>query len=72
MEMSPTSSPDPKTAIMEQVRQDSAVSNARQLIEVGERPIPPFIETKSNFPLTLFGFFLKKEHQRELLRTLHL
>lgn len=38
---SASSSADPKTAVMNQIRQEAAVSNARQLIEVRASSAPP-------------------------------
>lgn len=35
------SSSDPKTAVMQQVRQEAAVANARQLVEVIKPPCLP-------------------------------
>ena len=44
-----SSSSDPKTAVMNQIRQEAAVNNARQLIEVN-LPLPPSLHPPSPTP----------------------
>jgi len=44
-------SSDPKTQIMNQIRQEAAINNARQLIEVCPRPFP-FLVAISPIPQT--------------------
>ena len=52
-------SSDPKAAVMNQVRQEAAMTNARQLIEVHILKVIPDYKTASN---------LQTESQRALLR----
>lgn len=48
--LSAYASSDPKTAVMQQIRQEAAVQNARQLVEVRHSPSPNLIPIPRSCP----------------------